>query len=98
VAQFFTILFLKQLSVAVTPIENKGNNPWHLVKTVFLSAVICQNCRLRVFAGKNVIFSDETQIVIGKGNKVYMWRKDEEIGYTVRSVLVHTRTRIQDAG
>lgn len=27
---------------------------------------------------KSVIFSDETQIVIGKNRKVYVWRKDEE--------------------
>ena len=28
--------------------------------------------------GKKVIFSDETQVVIGKNRKIYIWRKDEE--------------------
>jgi transposase len=37
---------------------------------------------------KNVIFSDETQIVIGKDNKVYVWRKDEEI-YSPQCVGAH---------
>ena len=28
--------------------------------------------------GKKNIFSDETQIVIGKNRKIYIWRKDAE--------------------
>ena len=37
---------------------------------------------------KKVIFSDETQIVIGKDNKVYVWRKDDEI-YSPQCVGAH---------
>lgn len=37
---------------------------------------------------KKVIFSDETQIVIGKDRKVYVWRKDDEI-YDPQCLGVH---------
>ena len=44
----------------------------------------CQERRARTVGNywKKVIFSDESQIVLGTNNRVYIWRKDDKLSTT----------------
>ena len=43
---------------------------------------------------KKVVFLDESQIVLGTNNRVYIWRKDDETGYNPHLICSRSERNI----